>query len=294
VAYFLFLDESGHDHRASPYEVLAGMAVEDSKLWRLIQELKSIEIACFGGRYATPKRELKATKLLTTKTFRLASQSPPLANDLRRQLTRQALDDPVPVAGHMLTALAQAKLDYVDRALLLCAQYGCRAFGSIIVDPRIVPGAFLRKDYAYLYERFYHFLDDASVDHRGIVVFDEIEKSKSHLLIDQMSLYFVNTRMGRARAARVIPEPFFVHSELTTGIQLADIVAYVLSWGYEHPLLVKPRRTELRPYAELIKAKLSYLARRQKTYGGRFNVRSIAVIPTLVAGARPAYQLTRK
>jgi hypothetical protein len=294
MAFFLFVDESGHDHRASPYEVLAGVAVEDSKLWDLVQELKSLEIDCFGGRYASATRELKATKLLTTKTFRLAAQCEPLGDDVRRQLAREALDNPTAVAGHMLTALAQAKLHYVDRALLLCAQYRCRAFGSIIIDPKIAPGSYLRKDYAYLYERFYHFLDDAPVDHRGIVVFDEVGKSKSHLLVDQISVYFVKTRMGRARAARVIPEPFFVHSDLTTGIQLADIVAYILSWGYVHPLLVKPRRAELGPHAELIRTRLSYVARRQIMYGGRINVRSIAVIPTLLAGARPAYQLTRK
>ena len=29
MAYFLFIDESGQDHRDSPYEVLAGVAIED-------------------------------------------------------------------------------------------------------------------------------------------------------------------------------------------------------------------------------------------------------------------------
>jgi uncharacterized protein DUF3800 len=294
MAYFLFVDESGHDHRASPYEVLAGVAVEDSKLWDIIQDLKRLEIDCFGGRYSTPTRELKATKLLTAKTFRLAAQAAPLAEDIRRRLARQALDNPTAVSGHMLTALAQAKLAYVDRMLQLCAQYGCRAFGSIIIDPKVAPGSFLRKDYAYLFERFYHFLDDGAAHHYGIVVFDEIEKSMSHLLIGQISLYFGGTRTGRSRAAKVIPEPFFVHSDLTTGIQLADIVAYILSWGYVHPLLTRARRAELATHAQLIKDNLSYLARRQIRYRGRFNVRSIAVISTLVAGARPAYRLNRK
>ena len=29
MAFFLFIDESGQDRRNSPYEVLAGVAVED-------------------------------------------------------------------------------------------------------------------------------------------------------------------------------------------------------------------------------------------------------------------------
>jgi uncharacterized protein DUF3800 len=29
MAWFLFIDESGQDHREAPYEVLAGVAIED-------------------------------------------------------------------------------------------------------------------------------------------------------------------------------------------------------------------------------------------------------------------------
>lgn len=74
----------------------------------------------------------------------------------------------------------------------------------------------LQKDYAYLFERFFYFLEDNAAREQGIVVFDELEKSKSHLLIDQMHRYFTETATGQYRANRIIPEPFFVHSELTT------------------------------------------------------------------------------
>lgn len=68
----------------------------------------------------------------------------------------------------------------------------------------------LRKDYAYLFERFSYCLEDGGNDEQGIVVFDELERSRSHLLIDQMRWYFVETRKGQRRAAWIIPEPFFV------------------------------------------------------------------------------------
>ena len=90
----------------------------------------------------------------------------------------------------------------------------------------------LRKDYAYLFERFFYFLEDNAAREQGIVVFDELEKSQSHLLIDQMHRYFADTAVGRRRSSRIIPEPFFVHSDLTTGVQIADLVAYVISWGF--------------------------------------------------------------
>ena len=43
----------------------------------------------------------------------------------------------------------------------------------------------LRKDYAFLFERFFKFLDLQASGQRGLVVFDELERSQSHLLIDQ-------------------------------------------------------------------------------------------------------------
>lgn len=40
MGYFLFIDESGQDRRESPYEVLAGMAVEGLDLWNLIKAIQ--------------------------------------------------------------------------------------------------------------------------------------------------------------------------------------------------------------------------------------------------------------
>ena len=41
VAWVLFIDESGHDRKASPYVVLAGIAVRDRGLWPMIGALRS-------------------------------------------------------------------------------------------------------------------------------------------------------------------------------------------------------------------------------------------------------------
>lgn len=47
-----------------------------------------------------------------------------------------------------------------------------------------------------------------------------------------MGRYFRETRTGQARAVRILPEPFFVYSDLTTLVQVADLVALVLNWGW--------------------------------------------------------------
>ncbi len=81
------------------------------------------------------------------------------------------------------------------------------------------------------------------------MVFDELEKSKSHLLIEQMHRNFEQTAVGRHRASRTIPEPFFVHSDLTTGVQVADLLAYVISRGFRMTAMTKLVREELSPFA---------------------------------------------
>lgn len=111
----------------------------------------------------------------------------------------------------------------------------------------------LRKDYVYLFERFYYFLEDKPGEPRGIMVFDEMDKSANHLLLGQMDKYFKKTTKGRYRAGLIIPEPFFVHSDLTTGIQVVDFVAYIISWNFRVGKLNKAPREELNRYLELIK-----------------------------------------
>lgn len=110
----------------------------------------------------------------------------------------------------------------------------------------------LRKDYIYLFERFYYYLEDKPYEPSGIVVFDELDKAKSHILLSQMDKYFKNTEKGRIRCSLIIPEPFFVHSDLTTGIQIVDFVAYILSWSCRFGKLIKPAREELNAYNELL------------------------------------------
>jgi Protein of unknown function (DUF3800) len=138
----------------------------------------------------------------------------------------------------------------------------------------------LRKDYGYLFERFFYYLEDRQPSEAGIIVFDELEKSKSHILVDQCHRYFRETATGRLRANLIVPEPFFVHSELTTGIQLADLVAYVVSWGFRLGKTNRSKRDELSPFVQQV-ARLRYLAVRKRQGNPKFEVWSFAHINDL-------------
>lgn len=262
MSYLLFVDESGIDQRDSPYEVLAGVAVQDQHLWNLVCRIQEAEVEYFGRRVAAGVLELKGRSLLKRKTFRLAAQLPPFDPSERRDLARSCLEKGVVAKGtgassgttrSELTALAQAKIAFVGKVLELCASHYVKAFASIVSKDAPRPaGGFLRKDYSYLLERFFYWLEDSRPGELGLVIFDELERSRCHLLIDQMALYFRTTQRGRLRAARIIPEPFFVHSELTTAIQVTDLVAYIIAWGLRFGAMDGPRREELSSLAELV------------------------------------------
>jgi hypothetical protein len=284
MAFLLFLDESGHDLKDSPYEVLAGVAVEDRELWNLICAVQQSEENHFGRRYADQERELKGKKLLKRKVFRQAAQEPPVPAVRRRELARECLEQGASATREQITALAQAKIAFVKDALDICDRFRCRVFASVIDRdaPRGGSNNILRKDYAYLFERYFYYLEDR--DQLGVVVFDELERTQSHLLIDQMARYFSREGRGEVRAGRVIPEPFFVHSHLTTGVQLADLVAYTIAWNVRVGQMNRPARNELDPLGSIV-LRLRYRAIRELEGNPNFVVWSIAVIDDLRARA---------
>ncbi len=75
MSWLLFMDESGHDHKAMPYEVRGGVALHASQLWPFVQAVQRLELDCFGGSLALYKKELKGSTLLDKKRYRLAAQA---------------------------------------------------------------------------------------------------------------------------------------------------------------------------------------------------------------------------
>lgn len=256
----LFLDESGTDHGEAPYEVLAGVALREQNLWPLIQAIRAAERDHFGTPLNAVGIEFKGKKLLKTKVFRLAEQGEALPVQQRRELVAQflakgrheAAGEQVVYRREEFTAWGQAVLAFIREVYALSAQFGIRVFASIVAcDAPRPAGNFLRKDYSYLFERFFYFLEDASPTEMGVVVFDELERSRCRRLLEQMEAYFLGTYKGRLRSSRIIPEPFFVHSDLTTAVQIADIVAYSLNWGTRLNRMAQPTRPEMEPFGQL-------------------------------------------
>lgn len=282
MAYLLFVDESGQDHRNSPYEVLAGAAVQDGQLWNLVSDIRDAEATIFGRAVSSGTRELKARELLKRKTFRLARQKAAFAAGQRASLAGALLADPENPNQDRLTALGQAKIAFALRVLELCGTHGVRFFASIVAPGSPRPrGAGLRKDYGYLFERFFYYVDKQPSHERGLVVFDELDRSQSHLLVGQMGQYFRSTNTGVQRSGRIVPEPFFVHSDLTTGIRIADLVAYVIAWNVRVGAMAEPSRGELNELGRLVLNLRDRTIIDRPGYPDGFAVWSFAVIEDL-------------
>jgi hypothetical protein len=281
MAYFLFVDESGYDSGPSPYGALGGVAIADRDVWNLIKAMQDSEVLHFGTRYTAGHGELKAKKLISRQVFRQAGFAGPILEPECSELARQCLEHGAGASRRAIAALAQAKLRYVADVLEICARFRVRAFASVVDKGSPAPAPdHLRKDYAYLFERFFYFLEDSGPDAFGVAVFDELEKVQSHLLVNQMDSYFKRTVRGRQRAGRILPEPFFVHSELTTGVQIADLVAYIVSWGWRLPAMDKPVRSELAGYVSQV-SQLRYRAVREVEGNPQFSIWSFAFITDL-------------
>jgi len=126
-----FIDESGHDHRESPYEVLAAVAIRERDLWNLIQAVRAAELEHFGVRLAEVGIELKGLKLLKRKTFRLAGEGEPFDPEERRNLSRELVLEgfdaektgrQAKVTSRGLIAYGQAKIAFVEAVFRIMAR----------------------------------------------------------------------------------------------------------------------------------------------------------------------------
>ena len=257
----LFIDESGHDGKSMPCQVLAGVAVAAENLWDLVKTIRSAERECFGGYLRDLLTvEAKGHVLLKAKRFKSAARLVAIVSEdivalansclkKGKEASKRGLADSG-ATEREIVAYSRQVLAFVHQVLDAAASFGVKVFASVVdaAAPQPEPGR-LRKDYVYLFERYFYFLETLSPRERGLVVFDELDKSQSHILLQQMSAYFLGTHTGRYRSTRIVPEPFFVHSDLTTGVFLADLAAYILAWAWRLRNMLQPTRKELLPYA---------------------------------------------
>lgn len=238
MTWLFFMDESGHDHKQMPLEVRGGVALHVNKLWDFVRAWQRLELDAFGARPADFKKEVKGSKLLDKDRWRWANQAPWLSDDDRRKHARgfltKGLQKQPPIRLEFL-AYGQACVEMARGVFEILKSHEARLFAAAI--PRGVrppPGfqhvEYLRKDQVFLFERFFYFLE-AQKDH-GILVMDETDKTDDQRFVARVERYFSRTQTGRQRTAWIVPAPFFVSSDMSVGVQAADLCLYCINWGF--------------------------------------------------------------
>lgn len=92
LAMLLFVDESGHDRKEMPYEVLAGVAIAEESLWNLVRAIRSAEREHFGDYLRNLLAgEIKGRTLLKTKRFKSAARPVDISLEERAGLANSCL-----------------------------------------------------------------------------------------------------------------------------------------------------------------------------------------------------------
>lgn len=268
-----FIDESGTNHQNVPYEVLGGIAISEANAWPMIQALRQEQLRQFGVLLLEVKPEFKGSRLLQREYFRRASLLTEIPLKERRILSKNLLERGAiakaqGAAGQNsgkreLVAYAQSCLAYSQQIFELCQEFKVKVFTMMVEPnaPKPKDDSYLRKDFAYLFERFFYAVEDRGTREHGLIVFEELDKTQSAKLSARMRTYFEQTLKGRNRSKRILPEAFFVHSDLTTLVQVADVVIYCLNWGYRFGKARKPTRSELESFGIKV-ARLGYQGKR--------------------------------
>jgi hypothetical protein len=241
MTWLLFMDESGHDHRKLPYEVRGGIALAAERLWPFVQAVKKLEVDCFGDALHRYKTELKGHKVLDKDRFVWAAQESELDDQARRKHCLAFLNKGVekkPPLRIEFTAYGQACLCMARGVFELLASHKAQLFAVAI--PRLVAKPptfeaeeFLRKDQVFLLERFFYFLEGQNKF--GLLVMDETDKVEDRKFVRRLERYFTATDTGRYRSARIVPSPFFVSSDMSYPVQVADVCIYCVNWGFRLP-----------------------------------------------------------
>ena len=258
MSWLLFLDESGHDHRNTPYEVRGGFAIHASKLWPFIQAVRTLEQSTFGAYLHEYGSEIKGSKLLKKKRFKWEKQSSKFDEAARRKHALNFLNNTRQKRKPQrdeFTAYGQACTATAEGVIQLLKSHDAKVFAAMIPKvkrPNAAPVEFLRKDQVFLLERYFYFLEEKQ--EMGLMVMDGTEKSSDRRFVRRMERYFTLTTTGKQRTAWIVPVPLFVESDMAYGVQVADLCIYCLNWGFrlKERGMTEPSRPEIEPFVWLL------------------------------------------
>ena len=82
-----------------------------------------------------------------------------------------------------------------------------------------------KKAYEFLMERIEHYMSEYHPNHQALIVMDDTSKELNRA-VAMKHAYFQRTGNPNTEFRHIVEYPFFTRSELSNGVQLADLLAY--------------------------------------------------------------------
>jgi len=123
--------------------------------------------------------------------------------------------------------------DFVEQFITLCKEVGAVFFA--VVQDGIFPLASDSKKLPNLYRslvrRVNTFMADKYPDHQAVFFFDGIDHRTNQKIAISFNNFMYRHHWGQS-SKNILPTPFFCDSEVSPGIQIADVLAYCVNQRY--------------------------------------------------------------
>lgn len=243
----VYIDESGfpdlRDNTTNP--VLAAVCIPEQAHRKLSREFYKIKSTFFRN----PNRELKATKLLSPNVF----QNRPDDREL------------------------------VERVFELIGESGLAVFAAIMAHPKQrpdLPAGFIPNQYRFLLQRIHLYMSESiKPGDMAILIFDgDGTAGIKGGLGPGISNYLFRSLEGQSFST-ILTSPLFVDSEITAGIQIADLIAGCIRHVHVHERSLQRREkaddsfeSALTRYYRIIQSKTYDFETDTMTYYGLFTM----------------------
>jgi hypothetical protein len=198
-----FIDESWQASQDGQRQagVLASICIKSNEFNKCSKDIYSIKVRNVG--FEAAQLELKGRGILKPYVFKLQEKGIP-SIELK---------------------LAEEILDYINSVKLT-------AMASIVVDKKeldlnCADEDHLERPFFFLFERINQFMQENYPDLTAKLIFDDRGLETNQRISKTISNFFHKSKTGQS-FDKIVKVPFFVISNENIGIQLADILAYIL------------------------------------------------------------------
>ena len=227
--YFFYIDESGNrDVNVDEPYVLAAVGMYEGQWRRFNKHLTGMKTN-IGRKYdaniGQDQLEVKAN-LLTKPRAREKS-------DFFRHLSDKDIRD---ITNNYYQQL----------------EYGKMVVNAVIVQKNALQSGFTfeqmhKKAYEILLERIQHYMEHKHKKHNALIVMDDTGEQLNRK-VTSMHSRLLGAGNNNMKFSNIIEYPFFVSSELSTGVQLADLIAYTTYYTFKHNEPEYSYMKKIRPY----------------------------------------------